>query len=147
MESENKTTITCSICLADPRFPVAVPCGHIFCWSCLKAWLARKTVLECPVCRNGIEEDKIIKLFTDKEENSKEVDDRPQPKKINPQANHNRPNFMRRFLNGFGIFGVANNLRVDEQETLPDPKEVKRNIASLVVFIISILLLFYILRD
>ena len=100
---ENRTTISCGICLGDPNLPVAVQCGHIFCWSCLRKWFDKQPMLQCPMCRNGIEQDKIIKLFTDKETKSDEVDDRPQPKKVEPQKNANRPRFFRRILTNFGV--------------------------------------------
>lgn len=145
---DSKTTITCNICLGDPKLPVTVQCGHIFCWNCLKQWLNQKSKLECPVCRNGIEEDKIIKLFTDKEENANEIDDRPKAKKIDPTRNVNRPNIFKRFLNNFGVFGTAtNNINSEENLELPDPKEAKRNILSLIVFIVAIGMLYSFIKE
>ena len=144
---DSKTTITCSICLGDPQFPVVVQCGHTFCWKCLKAWLSSKNKYECPVCRNGIEEDRIVKLFTDKQENTQEVDDRPKPRQVNSeQRSGNRFNFVRGILNNFGVFGVNSN-NIQETQELPDPKEVKRNIVSLIVFIIAVGILYYIIKE
>ncbi|MCQ2820075.1 MAG: hypothetical protein MJ252_22645 [archaeon] len=145
---ENRTTISCSICLGDPKLPVTAQCGHIFCWPCLKKWLSKKITLECPVCRNGIEQDRIIKLHTDKEENPNEEDDRPKVKKIDPQKNKNKFGFFRRILNNYGFFGIVNqNAGVEQHIELPDAEEVKRNIASLGILIIACVMLYYFFTD
>lgn len=65
MENNDKKNIfECVICLGTPNDPVATSCGHVFCWMCLKNWLANKSLLQCPICKNGINPDKIILLYS-----------------------------------------------------------------------------------
>ena len=64
--------LECIICLNPPKLPVATECGHIFCWHCLKSWLDSQSVLVCPICKNGIEMDRIVKLYTNDEMNKDE---------------------------------------------------------------------------
>eukprot|EP01039_Chlorochromonas_danica_P005251 gene5251-5785_t len=39
----------CPICFDRPQRPVTLPCNHIFCESCVVAWLEKERT--CPVCR------------------------------------------------------------------------------------------------
>ncbi|XP_062071742.1 E3 ubiquitin-protein ligase RNF213 isoform X3 [Lepus europaeus] len=39
----------CPICLGDAQDPVCLPCDHVFCLHCLRAWLAPGQML-CPLC-------------------------------------------------------------------------------------------------
>ena len=39
----------CSICFELYFKPSKLPCGHYFCYYCLKKWIEHKT--ECPCCR------------------------------------------------------------------------------------------------
>ncbi len=133
--------IECIICLNSPKLPVATQCGHIFCWHCLKSWLDSQSVLVCPVCKNGIEMDRIVKLYTNDENNKGEVDDRPQSRRTEPIQNNNRPSFFQNFLNNFGFYGV-NNENINNR--LPDAKEVKRNKMALFFLVIGIILILYI---
>ena len=90
----NKPVLECFICLSGPKNPVATQCGHIFCWKCLKSWLNSKDSLSCPVCKNGIEMEKIIRLYVQNAEFDNDVNDIPRQERINPQINRNRPSFV-----------------------------------------------------
>ena len=81
--SENKNNFECFICLDVPKSPVAITCGHIFCWRCLQGWVSGKSDLICPVCRNGIDMSRVIPLYTGNNENSRE-DDRPKVERVAP---------------------------------------------------------------
>ncbi|ESS33202.1 zinc finger, C3HC4 type (RING finger) domain-containing protein [Toxoplasma gondii VEG] len=47
---EENTRFECNICFDEATDPVVTRCGHLFCWTCLHAWLRRGTY-ECPVCK------------------------------------------------------------------------------------------------
>ena len=54
----------CNICLELAQDPVVTLCGHLFCWPCLYNWLQIHTVSkECPVCKAGVTEEKVIPLY------------------------------------------------------------------------------------
>lgn len=143
MDNIKKTTITCSICLSDPRLPVATYCGHIFCWPCLKHWLIKQEYFKCPICRKGIQMKYVFKIYTDKEDDNSILDDRPNSEEIETEKNNDRPNIIKRFFNNFGLFGVSNNYIIEEQLALPNPEEVKRNFASLGILIFAIAMIFF----
>ncbi|QDZ18804.1 RING-type domain-containing protein [Chloropicon primus] len=53
---------SCCICIKHMREPAALPCGHVFCASCLRTALSTK--MECPMCRKAVASaNKVIKLF------------------------------------------------------------------------------------
>jgi peroxin-10 len=39
----------CTLCLEGLKDPSVPPCGHIFCWECIRDWVMEKP--ECPLCR------------------------------------------------------------------------------------------------
>lgn len=45
--------LLCSVCMGVPRHPVLTECDHIFCDSCIKAWL--KNAGACPCCRSVLD--------------------------------------------------------------------------------------------
>jgi len=84
--------------------------------------------------------DRIVKLYTNDEMNKDEVDDRPQSRRNEPRQNNNRPSFFQNFLNSFGYYGVNN----ENNNQLPDVKEVKRNRMALFFLIFGIVFILYI---
>ena len=46
--------LICGICSAVLEGAVLTPCGHTFCLSCLKTWLARPGTVSCPECRSHV---------------------------------------------------------------------------------------------
>jgi len=54
----------CNICLELAQDPVVTLCGHLFCWPCLYEWLQVHSISkECPVCKAGVVEEKVIPLY------------------------------------------------------------------------------------
>ncbi|GBG87095.1 hypothetical protein CBR_g44551 [Chara braunii] len=54
----------CNICLELANDPVITLCGHLFCWPCLYRWLQMHVAgKECPVCKAGVDEEKVIPLY------------------------------------------------------------------------------------
>ena len=131
----------CPICLNNARLPIVTKCGHIFCWECIKGWVKTKGKLECPICKDGIKLEEVIKLYSgDNEVKKGEVDDRPQQERIKPEVI--QPNIYNRVLNNLGLNDYSNNSNLRP----PSQKEVQRNILSLVVLISGIAFIFYILK-
>lgn len=141
MEKNNKEEMNCIICFGFPVLPVATPCGHIFCWDCLKSWLANKPIIECPVCKNGFEMSKVIKLHAGND--SKANDDRPKPEYQPGVANNERSSFTRNILNAFGFYGAHRT----ENLPLPTEKEVLMNRLSLVVFVLGVCLVIFVFNS
>lgn len=50
-EPQNET-IECPVCLGPAVFPVRIPCGHVFCFLCVKG--AARQANKCPMCRQQI---------------------------------------------------------------------------------------------
>eukprot|EP01041_Mallomonas_annulata_P003429 gene3430-6806_t len=49
----------CPLCMGSLSAPACSPCGHVFCWSCIGAWMSRGTSGggtggRCPVCRAAL---------------------------------------------------------------------------------------------
>ncbi len=93
--NNNKSHLECFICLSNPKNPVATSCGHIFCWKCLKSWMDSQDKLSCPVCKNGIIKDQIVRLFVPNADFDENINDIPKQERINPQVNPNRPGFVK----------------------------------------------------
>lgn len=45
-------SIECPVCLGPAVFPVRIPCGHVFCFLCVKG--AARQANRCPMCRQLI---------------------------------------------------------------------------------------------
>ena len=51
----------CIVCLNEPKDPVILECGHIFCYKCIYRWISKNPT--CPLCRQPIQENKKIEYF------------------------------------------------------------------------------------
>ncbi|KAM4663578.1 E3 ubiquitin-protein ligase RNF213-like [Discoglossus pictus] len=51
----------CPVCQEDPKEPVCLPCGHIFCQLCLKKWLETRN-MNCPLCKADLPENFTIRV-------------------------------------------------------------------------------------
>ncbi|VVC28077.1 Hypothetical protein CINCED_3A014804 [Cinara cedri] len=45
-------TIECPICLGPAVFPIQIPCGHVFCFLCIKGAAQQSNI--CPMCRQAV---------------------------------------------------------------------------------------------
>ncbi|KAL5238519.1 hypothetical protein ACI65C_005929 [Semiaphis heraclei] len=66
-ESDNiddQDNYECNICLDSATDAVVSVCGHLFCWPCLHQWLVTRPNCQlCPVCKAGINRDKVIPIY------------------------------------------------------------------------------------
>ncbi len=131
-ESYNK----CPICSNNAKLPVATRCGHIFCWKCIKNRGNTDGIMNCPVCNEEININKVIKVFTgDNQADSGEVDDRPQQERRRAE----NPSFFTRVRNNFGFY--------DSNEIAPPTqKELQTNILSLIVLVLAIAFIIYMFK-
>ena len=85
----------CNICLDMASSPVVTLCGHLYCWPCLSPWLVNNNT--CPVCKSGLEKDKVIPIFVKGRENDdpRNYEPRPEPTRTVPR---------RRFGINIGVF-------------------------------------------
>lgn len=51
-DKQIEESIDCSICLGSALFPIRIPCGHIFCFLCIKG--AARQAKKCPLCRQHV---------------------------------------------------------------------------------------------
>lgn len=45
----------CPVCMGDPQDPVSLPCDHVYCLGCIKAWLCPGQMY-CPLCIHEVDE-------------------------------------------------------------------------------------------
>ncbi|KAG2426733.1 hypothetical protein HXX76_012791 [Chlamydomonas incerta] len=64
-EEEDASAFECNICLELAKEPVVTLCGHLFCWPCLYRWMQSPTCNNraCPVCKAGVEVDKVVPIY------------------------------------------------------------------------------------
>ncbi|KAH6584193.1 hypothetical protein BASA61_001933 [Batrachochytrium salamandrivorans] len=85
----------CNICLDMASNPVVTLCGHLFCWSCLHQWLSSRLPASntCPVCKAGVEKEKVIPIYVrgrepkDPREDS-QLPNRPSGQRTEPVSNN-----------------------------------------------------------
>ena len=61
----SKDKPSCSVCYEEyttERQESALPCGHRFCFLCIKSWLKSRG-RDCPTCRKKFSEKQVYKLF------------------------------------------------------------------------------------
>ncbi|CAC5361818.1 E3 ubiquitin-protein ligase RNF185-like [Mytilus californianus] len=91
-ENEDSTFYECNICLDTAKDAVVSMCGHLFCWPCLHQWLeTRPNRKLCPVCKAGIDKDKVIPIYgrgsTDKTDPREKLPPRPPGQRPEPENN------------------------------------------------------------
>lgn len=110
----------CNICLDIAKDAVISLCGHLFCWACLHRWLeTRPTRPVCPVCKAGIDKDKVIPIYGRDNPNQtdprEKLPPRPQAQRPEPETNYNPfNNFSFGGLgagHGLGMLGNNNGLQ------------------------------------
>jgi len=118
MESTN-SGFECCICMESPKKPVVTPCGHMYCWKCIRDWLTQNThTLRCPVCKSGISQEKLIPIYSKendsdpREQKDSEEPERPKARWEEPTRNPNYSRFRNfreeaggvNFQAGVGLF-------------------------------------------
>ena len=53
--------MNCLLCHSEVIQPVITPCGHIYCWSCLR----EKLPCPCPFCGKEIWKETLVSLYTE----------------------------------------------------------------------------------
>jgi len=140
--SENQNHNECPICLSNARFPVVTKCGHLFCWECIKNYVKVKRISECPMCKNGIKLDEVVKIFNGAPEIKGANDNRPNQADNNPEDANCGPNIGQRILNNFGYYGYTKNTSYRP----PNEEEQKRFRYSWAIVIIIIAFIIYIFK-
>ena len=69
----NQRTNSCPICQDTIVHPISLPCGHRFCYLCLKGVFARNGT--CPMCRNPIPPQLVAKPDSVHDEDKTELND------------------------------------------------------------------------
>lgn len=65
---EGTSAFECNVCLELSKEPVVTLCGHLYCWPCLYRWTqgqccARGVPPVCPVCKAGVDVEKVIPIY------------------------------------------------------------------------------------
>lgn len=135
---DSSKLLECVICFSSPaEDPVVTQCGHIFCWICLKKWVNNSDKMFCPICKNGINMDRVISLYAN---STNKHHDKPKAEREAPVTNRNRPGFIRTIYNSLTYSG-------EDENVIPlTANEVKANrIAFLMVILLIVIfaLIFY----
>ncbi|XP_041069630.1 E3 ubiquitin-protein ligase RNF185 isoform X2 [Carcharodon carcharias] len=93
----DKGSFECNICLDTAKDAVISLCGHLFCWPCLHQWLEmRPNRQECPVCKAGISQEKVIPLYgrgsSSQQDPRLKTPPRPQGQRTEPESRGMRDN-------------------------------------------------------
>eukprot|EP00053_Salpingoeca_punica_P019493 m.197451 g.197451 ORF g.197451 m.197451 type:complete len:202 (+) comp17665_c0_seq1:255-860(+) len=94
----------CSICLDVVSNPVVTPCGHLYCWSCLREWLSTRE--SCPVCKAKVTADTVIPLYVrggSQDDPRKQEAPRPRPERAEADPPRENAPFFNMGLGGFGF--------------------------------------------
>ncbi|EDR22716.1 hypothetical protein EDI_336040 [Entamoeba dispar SAW760] len=59
----------CCICYSDIVDCTITPCGHAFCYQCIKEWLVR--VPNCPICKSRVLLEQVIRVNKNKNQPTK----------------------------------------------------------------------------
>ena len=52
----------CNVCFDTASEPAVTPCGHLYCWKCIRKWMDAGNDA-CPVCKGAIASDTVIALY------------------------------------------------------------------------------------
>ena len=137
VEKTSSEILSCIICLTSPATdPVVTQCGHIFCWECIKNWVNKCNKMFCPTCKNGIDIEKVISLYS----GSSKSTDKPKNQRIEAKANPNRPGFFSTIYNTF----IGNNSGGEEVIQYTQ-NEIKANQMALGLFFFIVFIIILII--
>ena len=54
-EESSESGVECAVCLQTSIYPVQLPCGHVFCFLCVKGFTTQSK--RCAMCRREVPED------------------------------------------------------------------------------------------
>lgn len=54
-EESSESGVECAVCLQISIYPVQLPCGHVFCFLCVKGFTSQSK--RCAMCRREVPED------------------------------------------------------------------------------------------
>ena len=75
-EEELVHNFECNICYGICQEPIVTTCGHLYCWPCIYQWVnTNRTYLTCPVCKNGISENRLIPIYS-KVEHQRKIEEK-----------------------------------------------------------------------
>ncbi|GLC70071.1 hypothetical protein PLESTF_000920200 [Pleodorina starrii] len=87
---EDSSAFECNICLELAKEPVVTLCGHLFCWPCLYRWMQVQAYSRaCPVCKAGVEIDKVVPIYGRGSEPTSKVQEAVKP--VPPRPAGQRP--------------------------------------------------------
>ncbi|TNJ26508.1 Zinc finger domain-containing protein [Giardia muris] len=68
-ENSDAGLYACPICLNEANFAVVTRCGHIYCYACLRQWLASSRNFDCAVCHTPIDvANDLVPLYAGRQE-------------------------------------------------------------------------------
>jgi len=118
-EEKSNDLFECNICFDPANEPVITVCGHLFCWPCLYKWLnaQQNRSWQCPVCKAGIEKDKIIPIYGrggDSKQKSANI-------QRGPSTTDSEPNSAESSNNGDGEGSIPSRPRGQRPNAPPNP--------------------------